>query len=68
MVNHPYWSTGVAEALVAPIRDHPWFEHTRRFCEDYDQAAFDASYDTLPLEAFRPQIEAVFSREAFRPA
>lgn len=68
MVNHPYWSSGVAEAAVAPLRGQPYFERTRQFCEDYDQAAFDADYDTLPLEAFRDKVDAVFAREAFRPA
>jgi len=68
MVNHPYWRSGVAEEVVGPLRSHPFFERTVRFCSDYDGASFDPDYDTLPLEAFAPQIDAVFSREAFRPA
>ena len=68
MVNHPYWGSGVAEEVVEPLRSHPFFERTRQFCNDYDGASFEPDYDTLPLEAFRPQIQAVFAREAFRPA
>jgi len=68
MVNHPYWGSGVAEDLVGPLRSNPFFERTRRFCDDYDGASFDPDYDTLPLEAFRPVIQRVFALEAFRPA
>jgi predicted HD phosphohydrolase len=68
MVNHPYWGSGVAEELVGPLRSHAFFERTRQFCNDYDGASFDPAYATLPLEAFQPQVRAVFSREAFRPA
>ena len=68
MVNHAYWGSGVAEELVAPLRSNPHFERTEQFCTDYDGASFDPDYDTLPLDAFRPQIERVFGREAFRPA
>lgn len=68
MVNHPYWGSGVSEELVGPLRSNPYFERTKQFCADYDGASFDPEYDTLPLEAFAPQITAVFSREAFRPA
>jgi predicted HD phosphohydrolase len=68
MVNHPYWGSGVAEELVAPLRSNPYFERTRQFCSDYDGASFDPDYETLPVEAFGPQIKRVFGREAFRPA
>ena len=68
MVNHPYWGSGVAEALVGPLRSHPYFERARRFCDEYDGLSFDPNYDTLPIEAFRPQLKAIFAREAFRPA
>ena len=69
MVNHPYWGeAGAAEAAVSAIRSNPFFARTQRFCTDYDGASFDPAYPTLPLDAFRPQIEAVFSRETFRPA
>jgi predicted HD phosphohydrolase len=69
MVNHPYWGeSGAAEAAVAPIRSNPYFARTVQFCNDYDGASFDPSYDTLPLSAFREHVDRVFHREAFRPA
>ena len=68
MVKHPYWGSGVAEDVVAPLRSHPFFARTRQFCDDYDGASFDPTYDTLPLEAFAEQIKRVFGQEAFRPA
>ncbi len=48
-------------------REHPWFDYTAEFCELYDQRAFDADYDTLPLEHFEPAVRAVFQqpREGF---
>lgn len=49
-------------------RDHPWFGTCQRFCELYDQAAFDPGYPTRPLEHFEPMLREVFSRTAFDPA
>lgn len=46
-------------------RDHPWFESCERFCERWDQAAFDPSYPTEPLAHFEPLVRAVFGRPAF---
>ena len=34
------------------------------FCLEYDQAAFDPSYDTLPLEFFEPAVREVLSSPA----
>lgn len=49
-------------------RDHPWFDSCQRFCERYDQAAFDPSYPTRPLAHFEPMLREVFSRKPFDPA
>jgi len=46
-------------------RDHPWFAACERFCERWDQAAFDPAYDSRPLEHFEPLVRQVFSRPAF---
>ena len=35
------------------------FEDTARFCELYDQTAFDAAYDSAPLEFFEPMVRRV---------
>jgi len=46
---------------------HPWFESCKRFCELYDQAAFDPAYPTKPLAYFAPMLREVFGRKAFDP-
>lgn len=49
-------------------KDHPWFDACNRFCERYDQAAFDPDYPTKPLSHFAPMLREVFSRPPFDPA
>lgn len=44
-------------------REHPAFERTARFTDVWDQKAFDPDYDTLPIAAFMPAMQAIFSRE-----
>lgn len=44
------------------LRGHPHFESCARFCERYDQAAFDAGYETLPLAFFEPILRQVVAR------
>jgi len=41
-------------------RTHPAFALTERFVDDWDQAAFDPAYPTLPLEHFEPMVREVF--------
>jgi predicted HD phosphohydrolase len=48
-------------------KDHKWFESCANFCERWDQASFDQDYDTLPLEAFAPLVEKIFSRTPHDP-
>ena len=40
---------------------HEFYDHCAEFCLDYDQAAFDPAYDTLPLEHFEPAVREVLS-------
>ncbi|HEY6517046.1 MAG TPA: HD domain-containing protein [Steroidobacteraceae bacterium] len=54
--------------LRAAYRDHPCYESCVRFCERWDQAAFDPDYPTQPLEHFAPLVRRIFSRQAFDPA
>jgi predicted HD phosphohydrolase len=49
------------------FKDHPWFDACVRFCEVYDQAAFDPAYPTQPLSHFEPMLREVFSRPPFDP-
>ena len=44
------------------LRGHPHFETCRRFCDDWDQTAFDPAYDTMPLDAFMPSLQRVFEK------
>lgn len=42
--------------------DHPHYNACLEFCEKYDQAAFDADYDSEPLEFFEPMVRRVMAR------
>ena len=53
--------------LRAAYRDHPHYQSCVRFCERWDQAAFDPDYPTPPLEHFEPRVRRIFSRRAFDP-
>ena len=44
------------------FRGHEHYEDTARFCEQYDQTAFDAAYDTAPLDFFEPMVRRLLSR------
>lgn len=49
-------------------RDHPWFEACNRFCDRWDQAAFDPAYPTRSLAHFEPMLRQVLGRTPFDPA
>ena len=49
-------------------KDHPWYGACWRFCERYDQTAFDPAYPSKPLAHFEPMLREVFSRQPFDPA
>lgn len=49
------------------FRDHPWYDSAVRFCERWDQAAFDPDYPSKPLEYFEPLVRKIFAREPFDP-
>lgn len=42
-------------------KDSPHYEACKRFCHDYDQAAFDPDYPTRPLAFFEPMLRRVFA-------
>ena len=44
------------------FRGEPHYDACAAFCADYDQNSFDASYDTMPIEAFEPLVRDVFAR------
>ena len=43
------------------FRGHEHFEDTARFCELYDQSAFDPDYDNAPLSFFEPMVRRTFA-------
>jgi predicted HD phosphohydrolase len=52
---------GLDRDLREQFREHEWFDYTAEFCQEYDQAAFDPGYDTLPLEHFEPLVRQVLT-------
>ncbi len=48
-------------------KDSPYYEDGVLFCERWDQASFDPSYEAMPVEHFQPLVVEVFSREPYRP-
>jgi predicted HD phosphohydrolase len=52
---------GLDRDLREAFRGHPNFEYTAQFCHLYDQNAFDPGCDTMPLSAFEPMVQRVFS-------
>lgn len=52
---------GLDRDMRERYRGHPYFEYTAQFCHLYDQTAFDPSYESMPLSAFEPMVQRVFS-------
>jgi predicted HD phosphohydrolase len=46
-------------------RGHQYFQDCAEFCEKWDQISFDPSYDTVPLEAFMPNVQRIIGRVPF---
>jgi len=43
------------------FRGHPYFERTARFCEIYDNPAFDPAMECAPLAFFEPMLRRLFA-------
>jgi predicted HD phosphohydrolase len=52
---------GLDRDMREQYRGHEHFEDTARFCSVYDQAAFDDSFASAPLEFFEPMVRRVFA-------
>ncbi|XWN33222.1 MAG: peptidase [Devosia sp.] len=46
---------------------HAYYDDCITFCERWDQKSFDPTYESLPLDVFRPMINHVFSRDPYQP-
>jgi predicted HD phosphohydrolase len=53
---------GMNRDMREAFRGHDHFEDTARFCELYDQSAFDPDYESAPLDFFEPMVRRVFAR------
>jgi predicted HD phosphohydrolase len=53
---------GMNRDMREAFRGHEHFEDTARFCELYDQSAFDPAYEGAPLEFFEPMVRRVLDR------
>ena len=42
--------------------NEPWYGQACEFTDEWDQVAFDAEYDSLPLSHFEPMIDRLFSQ------
>ncbi|MDX2040658.1 MAG: HD domain-containing protein [Acidobacteriota bacterium] len=60
---HYYAHFGMETNLRQQHEQQPWYPLAKQFTDEWDQAAFDPNYETLPLEHFEPMIERVFSKE-----
>lgn len=52
---------GMDSDMREQFRGHPHFERTARFCEVYDNPAFDPEMECAPLEFFEPMLRQVFA-------
>lgn len=59
---HYYAHFGMDANARDKYADHPSFELAAKFADEWDQKAFDPSYDTLPLEHFETKLRSVFAK------
>jgi len=57
---HYYQHLGLDPEAREQHRDHPAFDLTARFTDEWDQTSFDPDYDTLALEHFEDRLRQVF--------
>ena len=62
---------GLDRNLREQFRGHAHFERTAEFCDLYDNPAFEARAETLPLAEFEPMLRRVFAQprtSLYKPA
>jgi predicted HD phosphohydrolase/alpha-ketoglutarate-dependent taurine dioxygenase len=64
-VHHFGGDRNVRDALLDTVEDKSFWYFTKKWCEDYDQASFDPTYPSLPLETFEPMVHSVLSKPAY---
>lgn len=50
------------------FRTHKYFKACEEFCGKYDEAAFDANYQSLPLSEFREMLLRILKRKPYQVA
>ena len=58
---HYFHHLGMNRDARQAYREHPAYDRTIEFCAEFDQNSFDPSYRSMPLEEFRPLLEALFA-------
>ena len=53
---------GLDRNMRDALRGHEHYEDTARFCDTYDQSAFDAGYESAPLDFFEPMVRRLFAK------
>jgi len=53
---------GLDRNLRDNFKAHPCFDRTAEFCELYDNPAFDAKGETLPISEFMPMLQRVLTQ------
>lgn len=53
---------GLDRNMRDKFKDNEHYEYCAQFCHLYDQVAFDADYDSEPLEFFTPMVERLFAK------
>jgi predicted HD phosphohydrolase len=62
---HYYAHFGMDANAREKYTGHPAFALAEQFADEWDQKAFDPSYDTLPLSHFEPMVRRVFAKPRF---
>ena len=52
---------GLDRDMREHFKGHPHYQRTRLFCEKYDNPAFNANLEALPLSAFEPMVRRLFA-------
>ncbi len=53
---------GIDRNMREQFKDHPHYQHTLRFVDNYDDLAFDDSKPKLSLKLFEPMVREVFAK------
>merc|ERR1719419_9366 len=53
------------DELRAQFKDHPFYDDTAFFCENYDENCFDAEFKSKELDFFRPIVHRFFGQQPF---